>query len=111
MCPGSIILDPLARVGIKLVTFENERRKYIVTDLFEAVGTVFDVGDGSITFNLSDLRGEFIRGVDSGCGADTGVSQGCAYKSHSHPAPDGSNHYVTEVSGGGTSEGVIGWLH
>lgn len=32
------------------------------TDLFEAVGTVFGAGDGSTTFNLPDLRGEFIRG-------------------------------------------------
>jgi len=39
-------------------------------DLFAAVGTVFGTGDGSTTFNLPDLRGEFIRGYDDGRGID-----------------------------------------
>jgi len=38
--------------------------------LFAAVGTVWGVGDGSTTFNLPDLRGEFIRGWDNGRGID-----------------------------------------
>lgn len=40
--------------------------------LFAAVGTVFGVGDGSTTFNLPDLRGEFFRGWDDGKGTDAG---------------------------------------
>jgi hypothetical protein len=39
-------------------------------ELFAAIGTAFGAGDGSSTFNLPDLRGEFIRGVDNGRGAD-----------------------------------------
>ena len=41
-------------------------------DLFAVVGETFGVGDGSTTFNLPDLRGEFIRGFDGSRGADTG---------------------------------------
>lgn len=40
--------------------------------LFAAVGTTFGVGDGATTFNVPDLRGEFIRGWDDGRGADAG---------------------------------------
>jgi microcystin-dependent protein len=39
--------------------------------LFAVVGTVFGSGDGSTTFNLPDLRGQFIRGWNStGTGCD-----------------------------------------
>ena len=39
-------------------------------DLFNVVGVIYGVGDGSTTFNLPDLRGQFLRGVDSGAGVD-----------------------------------------
>lgn len=31
-------------------------------ELFTAIGTVYGTGDGSTTFNLPDLRGQFVRG-------------------------------------------------
>lgn len=34
------------------------------SELFNVIGTTFGTGDGSTTFNLPDLRGEFIRGYD-----------------------------------------------
>lgn len=40
--------------------------------LFSAIGTTFGAGDGITTFNIPDLRGEFIRGLDDGRGVDTG---------------------------------------
>jgi hypothetical protein len=40
--------------------------------LFASIGTTFGGGNGSTTFNLPDLRGEFIRGWDDGRGADSG---------------------------------------
>jgi microcystin-dependent protein len=33
--------------------------------LFAAIGTTYGVGDGSTTFNLPDMRGEFLRGLDN----------------------------------------------
>lgn len=38
--------------------------------LFNAIGTIFGEGDGVSTFNLPDLRGEFIRGWDDERGID-----------------------------------------
>ncbi|MDE1713887.1 tail fiber protein, partial (plasmid) [Chromobacterium amazonense] len=40
--------------------------------LFAALGTYYGAGDGSTTFNLPDLRGEFVRGWDDGRGVDNG---------------------------------------
>lgn len=38
--------------------------------LFAEIGVLFGPGDGSTTFNIPDLRGEFIRGWDHGRGID-----------------------------------------
>lgn len=38
--------------------------------LFTATGTRFGIGDGSTTFEIPDIRGEFIRGFDNGAGSD-----------------------------------------
>ena len=46
--------------------------------LFTAIGTTFGVGDGSTTFNVPDLRGEFIRGWDDARGIDSGRVFGSA---------------------------------
>ena len=46
--------------------------------LFTAIGTTFGTGDGSTTFNLPDLRAEFIRGWDNGRNVDTGRAFGSA---------------------------------
>ncbi|WAT31825.1 phage tail protein [Pseudomonas sp. GXZC] len=56
--------------------------------LFEVIGTRFGAGNGSTTFGLPDLRGEFVRGWDDGRGVDTGRALGSAQggqnASHSH---------------------------
>lgn len=56
--------------------------------LFASIGTTFGAGDGSTTFTLPDLRGEFIRGLDDGRGVDTGRVLGAAQadetRSHTH---------------------------
>ena len=56
--------------------------------LFAVIGTAYGAGNGSSTFNLPDLRGEFIRGFDNGRGVDSGrnvaTSQGGQNASHDH---------------------------
>lgn len=52
--------------------------------LFAAIGTTFGSGDGSTTFNLPDLRGEFIRGWDDGRGVDSGRGFG-SFQAHGIP--------------------------
>ena len=56
--------------------------------LFAAIGTTYGAGDGRSTFNLPDLRGEFIRGWDDGRGVDTGhlfgSAQADAVREHYH---------------------------
>ncbi len=44
--------------------------------LFAAIGTTYGIGDGSTTFKLPDLRGEFIRSLDKGRGVDLGRTLG-----------------------------------
>jgi len=58
------------------------------SELFAKIGTTFGDGDGSTTFNVPDLRGEFIRGWDNGRGVDSGREFGSwqadIFKSHNH---------------------------
>jgi len=58
--------------------------------LFTEIGTVYGVGDGSTTFGVPDLRGEFLRGWDDSRGIDSGRSLGSAqidlFKAHTHPS-------------------------
>ena len=98
--------------------------------LFSAIGTTYGGGDGSTTFNLPDLRGEFVRGLDDGRGVDTsrtlGSSQGDATAlpsnafttsnpgnhSHSYSGGDrqnvGSGGQSQPVSQGGNTTGAAG---
>ena len=52
--------------------------------LFSAIGTTFGDGDGGSTFQLPDLRGEFLRGWDVGRNLDPergfGTAQGDAIR-------------------------------
>ena len=66
--------------------------------LFSAIGTTYGSGDGTTTFTLPDLRGEFIRGWDDSRGVDSGRTMGSTQadelESHDHGftnflAPDG----------------------
>lgn len=52
--------------------------------LFAAIGTTFGAGDGSTSFNIPDLRNEFIRGANPSGGRPVGASEGDALRSHSH---------------------------
>lgn len=72
--------------------------------LFAAIGTTFGAGDGSTTFAVPDLRGEFLRGWDDARGIDASRSLGSfqdqAYLSHSHGITDpGHNHSWSAYNG------------
>jgi len=56
--------------------------------LFAVIGEEYGAGNGSSTFNVPDLRGEFIRGFDNGRGVDNNrsiaSSQSDQNDSHTH---------------------------
>lgn len=77
--------------------------------LFAAIGTVFGAGDGFTTFNLPDLRGEFVRGWDDGRGVDGGRAFGSfqagMIQSHSHTgssASAGAHGHTGSANSGGS---------
>lgn len=101
--------------------------------LFAVISENFGQGDNSTTFNVPDLRGRFLRGVDGGAGNDpdaasrtaiatggntgdaVGSLQGEEYKSHTH-TQDAHGHGVTDpghahteryASGGATAGGMV----
>jgi hypothetical protein len=73
----------------------------VYSELFAGIGTIFGNGNGSTTFNIPDLRGEFVRGWDSGRGIDVNRGFGSVQS-------DDSSVTITRVSdpGSGTTPGV-----
>jgi microcystin-dependent protein len=81
--------------------------------LFAAIGTVFGIGDGSTTFNLPNLNGQFIRGWDSSGAVDPGrtfgSNQTASFASHTHTAnltDPGHAHTIQNFGGGGAAPGA-----
>lgn len=60
----------------------------VYASLYAKIGATYGSGDGSTTFNIPDLRGEFLRGYDNGRGVDSGrvfgSSQLDAFQDHTH---------------------------
>jgi phage-related tail fiber protein len=52
------------------------------SDLFAAIGTVYGSGDGSTTFNVPEMRGEFLRGWDNARGIDSARAIGTFQESY-----------------------------
>jgi microcystin-dependent protein len=79
--------------------------------LFSAIGTTFGAGDGSTTFNLPDLRGEFMRGWDDARGVDSGRAFGSAQDgqnaAHTHTGTTNSAgaHTHTVATAGSSGSG------
>lgn len=63
-------------------------------NLFAAIGTTFGAGDGFNTFNLPDLRGEFIRGWDDARGVDVGRQFGSWQKGTLVCGYDNDDYYI-----------------
>lgn len=67
------------------------------SNLFSAIGTLYGSGDGSTTFALPDLRGEFLRGLDDGRGIDPSRTIGSKQKGTVVPGYD-DNSAIYEAS-------------
>lgn len=86
--------------------------------LFAAIGTTFGVGDGSTTFNVPDLRGEFLRGWDDARGVDSGrvfgSAQGFATQDHTHgsaAAASGNQLLAAGANGAAISGSTTGAMN
>jgi microcystin-dependent protein len=81
--------------------------------LFAVIGTGYGAGDGSTTFNLPELRGEFLRAWDDSRGVDSGralgSTQAAANAAHTHGINDpGHSHSIDQstYTGGGNQTAV-----
>jgi microcystin-dependent protein len=85
--------------------------------LFAAIGTVFGSGDGSTTFNLPQMQGEFARGWDNGRGVDParafGSAQADELEAHVHsvqpPAASGEAGSGLTTTGSGGVETITAY--
>lgn len=119
---GTVIIWPTASVPTGYLECNGaavSRTTYAA--LFSVLSTTYGVGDGSTTFNLPDLRGEFIRGFDNTAGNDpdaasrtdrgdgttgdnVGTKQATDTQDHSHYIPGvGSGGGVVSVNTSDTS--------
>jgi microcystin-dependent protein len=80
--------------------------------LFAVIGTTWGAGDGSVTFNVPDLRGTFLRGTGTNGTYGTAVGQAVGtyaadtYLNHSHTATSSdSGHTHTYTAAGGNQNG------
>ncbi|NEO87737.1 MAG: hypothetical protein F6J87_26285 [Spirulina sp. SIO3F2] len=71
-----------------------ELSRSVYAALFAAIGELYGVGDGTTTFNLPDLRGEFIRGADDGRGVDPARVFGSSQKGTLLLKSDRAYNYV-----------------
>jgi phage-related tail fiber protein len=86
--------------------------------LFAAIGTSYGAGDGAMTFNVPDLRGRFVRGVDGDAGRDPdrnaraasspGGATGNFVGSVQDDAFESHTHTVTQAPVGLLSPGGLG---
>ena len=56
----------------------REVSRMTYANLFATIGTTWGAGNGSTTFKIPDLRGEFLRGADLGRGVDKNRALGTA---------------------------------
>lgn len=93
-----------------LICDGSETSRIDYDDLYSVVGTTYGSGNGTTTFNLPDLRGEFIRGWSAAGGTQKpgvdenrtfGSSQGQSVESHAHSVVTGPASTSGLRQGGG----------
>lgn len=65
----------------------QELNRTTEASLFAVIGINYGTGNGSSTFNVPDLRGKFLRGVDNGAGIDPDVNGRTANGANVKDAP------------------------
>lgn len=79
-------------------------------NLFAAIGETYGAGNGTTTFNLPDLRGQFVRGWDNGRGVDpgraVGSQQNSANQAHTHSATATNPAHTHGVTDPGHGHGI-----
>jgi len=125
---GSIFVGMIASFGMSspptgwLVCNGGAVNRTTYASLFAAIGTTWGAGNGSSTFNLPDLRGQFLRGWANGSGNDpdrnsrtggdaVGSSQGSQFGAHTHTPYQTSSVYDNNYNygGGGRRYGSFGY--
>lgn len=70
-------------------------------DLLDVIGLTYGIGDGDKTFNIPDLRGVFLRGIDKGRGIDRnrqfGTLQMDELRRHTHTYTTDETFYTSEM--------------
>lgn len=64
-------------------------------DLFATIGTIYGSGDGATTFNVPDMRDQFVRGKSDS--RQIGSTQASAFGAHIHPVSD-PGHTHTQLA-------------
>lgn len=86
--------------------------------LFAAIGVVFGPGNGTSTFNLPDMRGQFARGLNTAATGDDpnrviGTKQAGAVEAHNHPATAAAipahTHPISGITG--NEEGHVHYVN
>jgi microcystin-dependent protein len=94
---GSVALMASANVPLGFLECDGSavsRSTYLA--LFNEIGVIYGIGDNVTTFNLPDLRGNFVRGWDNSRGQDPtvdraiGTFQDEAVGPHTHPLWNGT---------------------
>jgi microcystin-dependent protein len=103
--PGMIMASVLSNEPVGwLICDGRSINRTTYKDLYDAIGTIFGIGNGSTTFNIPDYRGAFLRGAgtnpnNSSNTSTLNTSQSDGIKNHTHPITDPGHTHTYDKSG------------